>query len=144
MNDLPTFDATEEKVIRYLHRQFLRNDKIFHEERTQKDNGLTQEQLANIVGRLEVLEVLYRYQAEGRSVGSRFPVVTMRISPAICEVVVTLNRPSNYWEILLDWWFSRRWSLPVTVLAVALPLLAQWIEWGYKLWSWFHPASPEP
>lgn len=42
----------------------------------------------------------------------------------------------NHWKSLSAWWFSKRWTLPVTVVVVALPLVTQWIEMLKTLVGW--------
>lgn len=42
----------------------------------------------------------------------------------------------NHWKDLIDWWFSKRWSLPVTALVVVLPLVAQWVEMLKTVAEW--------
>lgn len=45
--------------------------------------------------------------------------------------------PKDYWAEKLKWFRSKRWSLPILVLTVVVPLLTSWlqiIEWIIRLW----------
>lgn len=130
MDNSSDFNAAEQKVIRYLHRQYVAGDLFFSPERVRNDTGLTPEQTVHVVSRLEALGIMVPMCDDG----------TAEISRKICDVVAALNRPPDYWKKLRAWWFSRWWSIPITVLAVVVPALLQWRDWLSWIWSWFRPG----
>jgi hypothetical protein len=73
------------------------------------------------------------FEADGGSVIS--------VRRTIFEVRDLIQNPplANHWKNLLDWWFSKAWTLPVTALFVVLPLIAQWVEMLKTVLGWVAP-----
>lgn len=63
---------------------------------------------------------------------------TVRILPDLVAVAYRLRNPPkpNHWQDFIEWWFSKKWSIPVTLVAVVLPLLVQWVEMLKAVVGW--------
>ena len=67
--------------------------------------------------------------------------------PELHEVSYDLKNPSppDHWKDLTVWFKSQRWSVPLLVAIVAIPIVWQWVEIGGKVGSWVWPdKSSEP
>ena len=54
----------------------------------------------------------------------------MEFTPVILQVLDRIDNPPppDHWANLLTWWRSKRWSVPVTLVVVIVPILAGWSQ----------------
>lgn len=71
---------------------------------------------------------------------------SFRIQEALLNLAHELEHPKspNYMADLTAWWFSKQWLVAVTAIAIAAPVIAQWVQWAFALWSAMRQEVPAP
>ena len=66
-----------------------------------------------------------------------------RINGTLLELADQIRNPPkrNHWNEFVEKWFSKRWSVPVMLAVVLVPVLAQYAEWAVAVWQFF--TSPK-
>jgi len=137
---MPEFNATEEKFLRYLHEQYVKGNDLVLSPDCVAATGVTPEEQRHIESRLVRLEVIEFLMPDDKGRKDCDYLVNGRV----CELVSELDhRPLvNHWQRFLSWWFSKRWSMPLTALVLLAPIVAQWCEWAYKCYMWYKGNPP--
>jgi hypothetical protein len=135
MSETVQFDETEERVLRYLHGLFQNGEESCKKETIKEKSSLSSNEWNHVWGRFKVLGIF-----------GQESTTDIQIAPVVCEFVSVLDHrpPVNHWKRIHDWWFSKRWTLPATAVVLGVPIIAQWITWGYALFKCFQGEPPNP
>lgn len=129
------FSDEEIEIVKLLatsreHTEFNMFRRMFIQERL----DLPEETVRAACLRLHNFGYITHRDSEGDSFSIESTIFTLRYAID--------NQPlPNHWKNLIDWWFSKRWSMLVTAFVVVLPLIAQWVEMTKTILDWVTPAD---
>lgn len=119
----------EAKIIRSLAGRLRKGDGWINSAVLAMEFKLTPEDLRQIVGRLEDLGIISMICEDG----------TYELCNAAYRYISELDHrpPPNHWKKVQEWWRSKWWAIPVTLIAIGTQLLVQWgvVAWVY---AWFN------
>ena len=127
------FNEKEKKVLRYLYALYSNGTRDCKRKELLNNTGLILEEWRVIQGRFATLGIFDQ------------PPFRSLITDHICQYISELeNRPPvNRWKRFTDWYFSKWWSIPLTIIVVGGPIIVQWIMWIYGLCKWWLGEPPK-
>jgi len=96
------------------------------------------------VGHEETIRVINRFVNFGWLAWETQVCLTIHGSVMDAAQAIRNPPPKDYWMAVSVWFRSKPWSIAVFVLAVALPIIAQWIVWLGKLLEWIGYSQVAP